>query len=60
MDKAILLVLVILFVAAALAATFWRAARRTQIRKERNGRRSARRHRKITRQYREEQARLGE
>lgn len=60
MDKTILLVLVMLFVAAALAATFWRAARSTQMRKERNDRRSARRHRKITRQYRDEQAQLGE
>ena len=60
MDKTIIFVLIILFAAAALAATFWRAVRSTQMRKERNDRRSARRHRKITRQYREEQARLGE
>lgn len=59
MDEKILFVLVILFAAAALSATFWRAVRSTQMKKKRDDRRSAKRHRKITRQYREEQDRLG-
>ena len=60
MDETIRLVLATLFAAGVPAAAFWRAARSARMRKEKDDRRSAMRHRRITRQYREEQSRLGE
>jgi len=59
MDDTILFSLAILFAAAALGALFWRLGHGTRMRRERE-RRPARRHRQVTRLYREERSRPGE
>ena len=60
MDNTVWIVLLILLVAAALAATFWRATQSTRRKIEKDDERSAREHRKLTRRYRKERDRLGE
>lgn len=60
MDGTLLVVLAILLAAAVVGILFWRSARGMRMKQERNDRRSARQHRRITRQYREEQSSLGQ